>query len=197
MPSGYTEDVADGKVTEFRDFAMNCARAFGALIHMRDDPSSAAIPDVIEPSTYHADRLAEARDKMTALEAMTRADKEAAADAAYRDEIAADARYATRIAEQKSRYDAMIAKAAAWTPPTPDHAEMKNFMLQQLRDSVDFDCSNRTSRVPVKLTADEWYSKAAAKCSEDIARHSEEHAKEVERAASRTAWVKALRQSLT
>lgn len=37
MPTGYTASVQEGKVTEFRDFAMECARAFGALVMMRDE----------------------------------------------------------------------------------------------------------------------------------------------------------------
>ena len=44
MPTGYTYDLYDGKDIEFPDFVMKCARAFGALIEIRDDPMDAAIP---------------------------------------------------------------------------------------------------------------------------------------------------------
>lgn len=59
MPTGYTHGVQDGTVTEFRDFALICARAFGATILMRDDPMDAPIPDEFQSSTYHLDRLKE------------------------------------------------------------------------------------------------------------------------------------------
>jgi hypothetical protein len=50
MPTGYTAAVADGTITEFPDFAMQCARAFGTLVLMRDEPQDAAIPEKFEPA---------------------------------------------------------------------------------------------------------------------------------------------------
>jgi len=38
MPSGFTSDIYDGKKITFKDFTLKCARAFGACIHLRDDP---------------------------------------------------------------------------------------------------------------------------------------------------------------
>ena len=45
MPTGYTADIQDGKITTLREYALSCARAFGALIMMRDDPHDAPIAD--------------------------------------------------------------------------------------------------------------------------------------------------------
>lgn len=36
MPSGYTAGVGNGSVVEFGDYAWRCARAFDALVTMRD-----------------------------------------------------------------------------------------------------------------------------------------------------------------
>lgn len=55
MPTGYTAAVEDGTITEFDDFAWQCARAFGALIMMRDDPMSAPIPQKFEPTAEHVE----------------------------------------------------------------------------------------------------------------------------------------------
>lgn len=52
MPTGYTAGVKDGTVTDFKAFVMQCARAFGALIDMRDDPSDVPIPKSFAPSSY-------------------------------------------------------------------------------------------------------------------------------------------------
>ena len=41
MATGYTFNVVDGQITTLSDFAMQCARAFGLLIDMRDAPSDA------------------------------------------------------------------------------------------------------------------------------------------------------------
>jgi hypothetical protein len=54
MPTGYTDCVRSGEVTEFADFAMKCARAFGACIEMRDEPSGTPIPEAFEPEAMLA-----------------------------------------------------------------------------------------------------------------------------------------------
>ena len=59
MPTGYTYPVADGTITEFSKFALNCSRAFGVLMHMRDEPIDAPIPDKIEPTSYYKNQLDE------------------------------------------------------------------------------------------------------------------------------------------
>lgn len=53
MPTGYTYPVCEGKITEFPDFALSCARAFGALISMREEPMDAPLPDEIAASTNY------------------------------------------------------------------------------------------------------------------------------------------------
>ena len=60
MPTGYTDRIYRGVETSFRTFMLECARGFGALVHLRDEPG-APIPDVIPPSDYYAVALAKAR----------------------------------------------------------------------------------------------------------------------------------------
>ena len=78
MPTGYTARVKDGTVTEFKDFAMGCARAMGACISMREAAHDAEIPEQFEPSPYHTEQLAKAKADLAAFEAMTEAEKQAA-----------------------------------------------------------------------------------------------------------------------
>lgn len=196
MPTGYTADVQSGKVTEFSAFAMQCARAFGALITMRDDPPDASIPEEFAPSSYNAKRLEEARQELARLIAMTADERQAAADAAHTKAVASWDRYEAERVAQRERYEAMLTKVDAWQPPTPDHGEMKKFMQQQLSESIRFDCSGRSSPRPEPKSADEWYAAAVSQSSRDVEYHTKEHAKEVERAINRTEWVRALRQSL-
>lgn len=64
MPTGYTAPIYEGKQITFPEFAMQCARAFGALIDMRDDPMDSPIPDAFVPDTYHARELVKAREQL-------------------------------------------------------------------------------------------------------------------------------------
>ena len=43
MPTGYTAGILEGET--FEQYALQCAKAFGALVMMRDEPSDAPIPD--------------------------------------------------------------------------------------------------------------------------------------------------------
>jgi hypothetical protein len=59
MPTGYTADIKNG--ISFKTFAMNCARAFGACVTLRDEPGGGdKIPEAFEASTYHAQQVEKA-----------------------------------------------------------------------------------------------------------------------------------------
>lgn len=37
MATGFTSGIIDGSITNFKQFATQCIRAFGATLHMRDE----------------------------------------------------------------------------------------------------------------------------------------------------------------
>lgn len=194
MPTGYTAAIADG--ITFQQYALTCARAFGALIEMRDEPMDAAIPDEFKPSTYHAEAVAVATAQLAKVKDMTPEQARLEAD---REFAAACAAYDKRIADRdalRTKYNDMLAKVQAWQAPTPEHAEYKKFMADQIQQSIDFDCSDSYDSAPECKSTDGWIAIAQAQAERDIRYHTEKHAEEVARAASRTAWVKALRDSL-
>jgi hypothetical protein len=193
MPTGYTAAVVDGKQTEFADFAISCARAFGALITMRDDPMDAPVPEEFRPSTWNAERLVQAQAKLEQLRAMTPEQAEAAAVSAYETGCADADRYDAQQAEEDRRLDAMLEKVNAWTPPTADHVQMKAFMVEQLTISKHGDY--KASR-PKKLNGQDWLEAEIKLALRNVEYHAAEQAKEEERAKGRTAWVAALRASL-
>lgn len=195
MPTGYTADVQSGKVTEFRDFAMQCARAFGACITMRDDPSDAPIPEKFEPAPYYANALKEAEAELERLRVMTIDQQDVAAREHNDLELASWRSREDERVLQRHRYEVMLEKAKAWTAPTEDHVKFREFMISQLSESIEWDCG-RSSPQPTPLKRSEWYSKAIADAMLRVARYEEEVEKEIERANDRTAWVKALRDSL-
>jgi len=195
MPTGYTANVGNGTLTEFRDFALQCARAFGALIDMRDEPLSAEIPEAIAPTSYYSDRLAESEALLAALDRMSDDEIRQAAQA---DNDACTEAYRKRcqdVQDTRDRYLAMLEKVQAWTPPTPDHEQMKSFMVRQLRDSIDCDCSY-TPTAPVLMSATDWLNARREDLKQQIESYRKSDAEERKRAADRTAWVAALRASL-
>jgi hypothetical protein len=195
MPTGYTAAIADG--ITFEQYAMQCARAFGALVMMRDEPSDAPIPEEFAPSSYHDKAIAEERERIAKLNAMSQEQAERAAAVAW--DAAETSRLASlqNIRALRAKYDAMLTKVGSWTPPTPDHAELHKFMREQIEQSIDFDCGEKYYSTPTeRKNGSVWLAEQLREASRSLAYHMEEAHKERERAASRTAWVCALKQSL-
>lgn len=195
MPTGYTADIAKG--ISFKEYAMGCARAFGACITMRDEQSGTPIPDKFDPSDYHAKALAGLRERLAELKTMTPEQAESQAGKSYDD---AETRRVTRLlelGELRQKYEAMLKEARAWTPPTPEHEEFKRFMCSQIEQSINFDCGTSYYETPTeRKTGAQWRHAELMECVQQIAYHEGEHAAEVERAENSTGWVRALRQSL-
>lgn len=195
MPTGYTAALYDGDQT-FEDFVWNVARGFGALVTMRDAPADAPIPEEFAPSTYHDEKLAEARDLLVELDDMSVAEAEERSKAEHLASVERLDREREKREAIRQRYEAMLAQAVAWEPPTADHIALKETMVEQLEKAIDFDCREYSLPVAEKLDAQAWVDKERARCEKDIAHHAAEREKEIERARQRTAWVKALRDSL-
>lgn len=196
MPTGYTACIGDDAT--FEKFVLGCARAFGALVTMRDDPADAPIPERFEPYDYHAKAIKEAEATLRELDGMPLDEAERRANADYAEALKRNREMIQRNDDLRAKYTAMLKQVNEWQAPTPDHEGLKKFMREQIEQSIDFDCSNEyyLRNAPTKLTAMEWRSKQVEKARRDIAYHSKEHAEEVGRAAGRTDWVKALRESL-
>lgn len=194
MPTGYTAELIEKPGVTFEAFALRCARAFGALIMMRDDPLDAVIPDDFKPDAYYRESLERSEAKVRELEMLTFPQAEERAVAEYERRLAQHVEWQGRVARENAIFSAMIAKVEAWTPPTPDHEGMKTFMLDQLRMSLNDPPDSRWA--PKKMTGDEWLAEERKQAADRLARDRADWDKEVKRAAERTAWVKALRTSL-
>lgn len=194
MPTGYTAPVGDGTVTEFQQFALQCARAFGALITMRDDPMDAPIPDEFTPSTHHTEQLAKATTRLAELQAMTPEQIAAAAHEAETTRIQQEREWAAERAQKKARYEAMLAHANAYVPPSEDHENFRQFMIDQLTESIRFDCPD--CEIAPECSPEEWHAAALKSAEWSIQYHTEEGEQEVVRAAGRTQWIQQLKASL-
>jgi hypothetical protein len=196
MPTGYTAAVADGGITEFRDFALDCARAFGACVTLRDEPHDAPIPDEFQPSTdYHDKAIRQAKHELELVLAMSDEECEEAARVEYVAAVETHRERGQELEDRRLRYKRMLEKAEAWKSPSDDHDGLKDFMVSQLRKSIDFDCTHH-GKFPERETGAEWRSRKLAKANRDIEYHEDERQKEIDRVSSRNNWLKQLRQSL-
>lgn len=193
MPTGYTSDVQTGKLTDFKTFALRCARAFGACIEQRDAPMDEP-PKPREVSEYHDNETRKARRELERLSGMTTVDIEKEAAAENEESRAANERSRARSAAERERYETMLSAVTRWRPPTKEHEGLKRFMIEQLTDSIRFDCGD--TYVAPELPPDEWHRKAIESAQRSLAYHESEAEKERVRVAESNAWIEALYRSL-
>lgn len=192
MPTGYTAFIEEG--CSFEAYVWQCARAFGACVTMRDDPSGAAIPEAFEPSDYHAKRLKEIHATIDKIRDMTEEEvieRQARDNQERKDHCEKSRKDQARL---KGLYAKMWEKVADWGPPTAEHCGLKKFMLQQIEVSTP-----NWEPEPYKeefLRAKEWRELALASAYKDLAYHEKEHREEIERTESRNGWLRALRESV-
>jgi hypothetical protein len=120
-------------------------------------------------------------------------------DGANAEFSAAMARHHERANERaalKEKYQAMLNEAKAWTPPTPDHQGLKDFMVKQIEESIKWDCDDSLATVPICQSSEQWFASAIAKAGRDIIYHTEKNQEEIDRTNGRNKWVRDLRQSL-
>jgi hypothetical protein len=138
MPTGYTAGVVDGTTKTFKDFAKICMRAFGAAIHMRDEPLSKKY-EKRTPDSYYYENLEEAKKNLADLETLPDQYFIEAEYEKIKEDIKYYAKKINEIKETKERLDNLLNEASEWKPPTKDHVEFKKFMIQQLQLTLESD----------------------------------------------------------
>lgn len=196
MPTGYTATLME-KGQTFEEFVLLCARAFGATITMRDDPMDEPIPDEFKPGDYYAGSISERSAELARLEGMTNGERVRFGETEKSNALARYSEYLEKERGENERLENMQLKVTAWIPPSPDHVEMKSFMLQQIEISKNTgnyyykafnDADNKTPYM--------FYAEAVESARSGLGYSREEYAKELERVAGRNRWVRQLRESL-
>lgn len=194
MPTGYTAEIEEKDIS-FKEFALRCARAFGACMDMREEPLSEKIPDEFKPHDYHPKNIRESKEKLETIRRMSDCDAEAAASAEHLKETERIETLLKRRTERLIRYKRMIAAVDAWVPPTKDHVGLKEFMLDQIRISMPHNDED-FYKFPVKIDGPCWRAKQIDKILSDIAYHEKGHSSECEQVRVQNLWIKNLRESL-
>lgn len=195
MASGYTQSILDG--ANFKTFALECARAFGALITMRDDPHGTPIPDEIVPSTDYYDKsLVQDKQALRELKKMKPDQWNIKADEHNRQQRKYWEKRRLECAEIRAKYEAILAQVKKWKPPTKDHKEIKKFMIDQITKSIDWDCSDKRDKKPTPIDGETWYNNQMESVLHSLQYHKKERAAEIKRAKERTKWIRAYKQSI-
>ncbi len=194
MPTGYTEKLYDGHNQTFSEFVLRCARAFGALISMRDDSLEKTIPDEFVPYKWYQEQRVQAEERLNRARNWTSEEAELAAAQYHAQNVAGIKKSNAVNYARWERYHSMLTEVKRWTPPSPEYVELKEFMIKQLDDSMKYDCY--TMEIPVCMSGESYRQREIMQAEKDIAYHIKENDLEVNRAQEKTNWVRVLKRNL-
>lgn len=193
MPTGYTTSIYNGKKVSFRDFALSCARAFGAAIHQRDDNASDQIK-LRELDGYHSKELEklEKQGRPNPSKAEFIEQKKA--------EIKEHKKTISKAKKLKQSYENMLEQTRKWQPPTPEHERLKEFMIEQLESSIQNDCPIDYYETKIKqtesMTYKEYIKILCEKYDWSLSYHTKGIEKEKQSVERANAWITSLHKSL-
>jgi len=204
MPTGYTSGILDGKTPSFQLFAKSCARAFGTMIHMRDDDSSAEYTKR-EPTDYHTKELDEVQKEYDSIINGTDEFILSLAKKNLKRKIKSYTSIIKEHTQNKEKLLPFLEKAKAYIPPTINHEDIKRFMIEQIETTITHDGStkyyenerNKLKKELSLLTVKQAKIKLITKLTWSIEYHTKERDDEIQRCEESNKWVEDFYNSLT
>ena len=198
MPTGYTYPIQNNEKISFKQFALNCAKAFGACITLRD--SGDPIPMKFKPNTrYYTENIQRLKQELKQLKKK----KDSQLLLAWEENQEKNYQKKCELYDEAInftvRYNDMLDQVNFWIPPTKDHEELKKFMVEQLQSSLKFDC-NPAEHYPVKtkeiFDAKKYRQEHLEYIEKDILYYQKKRTEEIQNVKERNVWIEALRKSL-
>lgn len=198
MPSGYTAKIQANPNITLKEFTLTCARAMGAMYHLRDYSTSTEYHPRV-PSDYHKNKVTELTAELDRAGRMTFAELLRLIEKKNEDTF----QKIKDSEEEKTRtlkgYTSMLLRVQSWIPPTNEHQSLKEFMVSQITDSIKFDCESMSDyymKTLVTKNPEDYRDELYKKLREDIAYHTQQHKDDVKRCEESNTWVKVLEESL-
>lgn len=186
MPTGSASGLYANKDIEFKEFVLKCAGQFS--------PFDAHDP--ITNNRYEA-QLQTARASVAATEQWDEAEADLQAQLDYERRCDEHQKELRKQRKLRKNYEAMLARVMAWTPPTPRHQGLKEYMVNQLKQSIKVDCNTNNLTMPQRLSGVIYKEQRLQVLEIYIASVMAIRESEISRATDRRDWFLTLRQSLT
>lgn len=188
MPTGYTDPVGKGELTDFSEFALMCSRAMGVAIMQRDESMDVPLRHYETVPDYEFEQVARAKSAYAAAGARTLEEWVEVQERAIGDALRARAESNERMNATVANYRRMLGEVIAWQPPTKEHENFKQFMVNQLEESIKFD-GPYPWVLPSPVSAEEYRDLEMAKLGKRVTDAEQRLREAEERVASRNKWV--------
>lgn len=202
MPSGYTSLIQNGQAKTFKDFAYACTRAFGACYSLRDRSLSIDFPVLPEDDEIfdYSKKLDEAINDFLIFDQLNEDEKHDQYILYIKSSLKF---YENQLEEKKkllSKYQFFLDKAKQFNPPTDDHIAYKDFLIQQLKETISFDCDinyyqNEIDRLK-NLDFNDWVKVKYETLNNAINTYTELNHKNKDKGKSSQEWLNCIKETL-
>lgn len=204
MPTGYTAGILDGEITTFPQFAKQCMRAFGAAIHMRDDNMDSEI-SLRTPSDYYSKEIDKAKNILTSVIILT--DESILEN--RKSELEESKEYYLKSIEKvkidTKNLNDILKQVVTWQPPTSEHQGIKDFMIDQIEQTIKFDCNTKykfekLAEIELELltlNASQIRKNMTEKAKKDFEYNTKKFNEDVERCNQSNKWISDFVSSLS
>ena len=200
MPSGLTCKIYNGEDLSLRGFVLNCARQFGPGYHASQSGEKELPKDkapILTVGSYHEGKIIEAEKELEKWENLRNNLEEA--QKLYDEQYAQNMQYNTAVNEErneiKERYNTVLEKVKAWDIPI-EYNSLKELMLKQLKENIEWDCSPYTPYKEEKVPIEEWIEVRIRLARRDLDYHTKEFQEEKRRVEYDNKYLKGLYEAL-
>lgn len=139
MPTGYTSYIKDGKITSGKEFLKLCTRAFGIAVDLKDESLDVPTPNHFEPHPYYEKAYKDSLMSREKAYSMTREEVKEDIISKYNDNKGRAEKILEEYKDEDEKYLKVREEVEKWTPPTPEHENLKKFCLEQIDMSLNTD----------------------------------------------------------
>lgn len=199
MPSGYTEGILSGTINDLNDFIWMCARGFGAFITQKDNIDE---PPILKekPNPYYKNKIKQLLNEQQKYNEYTDDDWQNEYLKYIEDQLKdIDDNIKEKI-ESKEKYENILNQVKEWIPPNENFHKLKSFMINQIEESIDFDCDTsfwqeRKNKIS-NLKLEQYKRNVLNDINESLILNKEYYDEEVQRVKERNQWKQQLIESI-
>ncbi|MEA2857165.1 MAG: hypothetical protein QOH98_1486 [Methylobacteriaceae bacterium] len=191
MALGHSAKVRSGEITELRDFALLSLRAWRSAegeVEIDYDLVSAEE----QPNPHYARKLEEAQSRLATLKAMKAEEAQLHARETHGKAHDAWTEWTRERKARRQRTQGMLKKLKSWKPPTPDLAELKHFMREELETALAHEALEADPPKPSRTAAHKHLQEALAQAERDVAYYARKVEEEESRVARENGHLRAL-----
>lgn len=163
MSNELTHPIKSQDGYPFNEFLWKCAKQFSPLVHLREDSGDQIrLPEKQDDLLQREARVKAAKKDLDKILAKTSEEKEEDASRAWE---LVNTHYRGLLARREvelRRYEKMLVQVTTWEPPTPDHENLKKFMIELINDGIGYDCKMPVA--PERISAEDYYSEMKNYC---------------------------------